>query len=506
MRLFLPIVLATTLVAACSPVPESETATGQSAVVEDQNVEVVASAISVCGIKPPVGPCETVRCNGEFWEFGEKPNGTACSNSCGSGTCQAGECATEIRGSLDPRYYVLSVVYSPPGTSSSGPKSSVTYATGSKAGTETKTGSSFKSGVSVTAQKSILGFASISASAGYSVTKASSTSLAVSKKDENQIAANGGTSDGIDHDRDTIWLWLNPRVNLSICGSKTDWTLGTRGTSDMRLQYVYVGHLKNPSLMPPGVANELAQHGITTAEYANILTHDPFANGGTFVDTTRFVQTTTSFPYEPPYEAGDVPLSYQLTLTNETTSSSTSSHEKQYKVGVEVSGGNKFTEWAGLSLKVSSEFTWTNSRQTTSSTTSTESATVKVTGPSFGYTGPTNLAVYYDTLYKTFMFKAITYPEDVGGLVLDVRGLPVAHQLVTMTVNGVRHQTVTGLDGSYKFFDAPTGRAELKVDDVAQPVDIAPRARIAAQPITVRPAPRRLEVTPIDIGTVRGRE
>jgi hypothetical protein len=397
----------------------------------------------------------------------------------------------------------MSVVYSPPGTTGSGPKSTVTYGNGSKTGTETKTGSSFKHGVSVTAQKSIAGFASISASGGYSVTNGSSNSLAISKKEETQISASGGTSDGIDHDRDAIWLWLNPRVNLAICGSKTDWTLGTRGASDLRLQYVYVGHLKNPSLMPPGVAAELAAHGITPAHYPDILTHDPFANGSTSVDTNRFVQTTTSFPYEPPYEPGDAPMNYQLTLTNETTSSNTSTYEKQYKVGVEISGGNKFTSWAGLSLKVNSEFVWTNQKQTTSSTTSTESATVKVTGPSFGYAGPTNLAVYYDTLYKTFMFKPITYDEDLGGFVFDINGLAVAHQLVTMTVNGVQHQTITGLDGRYRFFDIEPGRGEVKVDNVVQPVSVGTvRARLAAPPITITPRVRTrpmIDVRPVEV-------
>ena len=493
--------LATT-VAGCAPGPESGAADQQTLPAHEE-VEVVSSAISVCGLTPTVGPCQRARCNGEFWEIEDRPNGTACSNSCGQGTCQNGSCDTEIRGSLDPRYYVMSVVYSPPGTTGSGPKSTVTYGNGAKTGTETKTGSSFKHGVSVTAQRSIAGFVSISGSAGYSVTNGSSNSLAISKKEETQISASGGTSDGIDHDRDAIWLWLNPRVNLAICGSKTDWTLGTRGASDMRLQYVYVGHLKDPTQMPPGVANELAAHGITPAEYPNILTHNPYANGSPLVDSGRFVQTTTSFPYEPPYAPGDAPMSYQLTLTNETTSSNTSSYERQYKVGVEVSGGNKFTQWAGLSLKVNAEFVWTNSKQTTSSTTTTESATVRVTGPSFGYTGPTNLAVYYDTLYKTFMFKPITYNEDLGGIVVDVNGLPVAHQLVTMTVNGVRHQTVTGLDGSYRFFDAEPGAGEVKVGDVVQPISVRTvRARLAAPPITInRPIRTRpvIDVRPVEV-------
>jgi hypothetical protein len=440
-----------------------------------------SESLGQCGPSPLAPACNFPKCTPDGWVFFPLASGTSCQSPQGPGTCDGGElgppgsnepvrfgkCIPIVTGSLFPQYFVLHVIYAPPGTTGSGPKSSVTYSTGSTLGTETKTTSSFKSEVSVSAETKLFGFNAFTPSAGYAATSVSENGLSISKGESISISAPGGNADGINHDADAFYLWLNPRVNVSAVGNNVKWTFGV--DEPMLIQRVHVGWLKDPSTMPQGVVDELAKHLITAAEFQTILSQDPFANGSTMIDTTRFVQTTTSVPYEPPFAAGEAPHSYTVKLDNVTTTSHTSSHANEYKVGLKVEPG-----FALISkLVVSTQFTWANSSSSTSKTTSTESASFTVTGPSFGYTGPTNLAVYYDTIYNTFMFAPIVDdPLVISGVVLNPRGEAVKHLAVTLTINRVRYNTITGLKGEYRFFGVPKGTAQLKVKNLTRRVTI----------------------------------
>jgi hypothetical protein len=61
-----------------------------------------------------------------------------------------------------------------------------------------------------------------------------------------------------------------------------------------------------------------------------------------------------------------------------------------------------FLNLISASLKTEGKWTWTSGMTSGSSTGTTESASLIVGGPAFGYTGPTTMKVYYDRLYKTF--------------------------------------------------------------------------------------------------------
>ena len=62
---------------------------------------------------------------------------------------------------------------------------------------------------------------------------------------------------------------------------------------------------KNPSTMPPGVKQQLDAAGLNPADYAQILSANPFASGGSTIDPARYLPTPQSFPYEPPFSAAD---------------------------------------------------------------------------------------------------------------------------------------------------------------------------------------------------------
>ena len=107
----------------------------------------------------------------------------------------------------------------------------------------------------------------------------------------------GPATDGIDHDKDRIYLWLKPLLTTTIDpDNNVDWQSGVHGPT-MIIQYVEVAWLKTPSLFPPGVKRLLDDAGLTASDYAIILGIDPFASGATVIDQNRFLPTTQSFPY-----------------------------------------------------------------------------------------------------------------------------------------------------------------------------------------------------------------
>ena len=92
-----------------------------------------------------------------------------------------------------------------------------------------------------------------------------------------------------------------------------------------------------------------------------------------------------------------------------------------------------------------------------------------VGGPAFGYTGPQNMDVYYDTLYKTFVFVPFELSaETLHGLVMSSAGKPAAGRLVIATAGGVKYRTYTNARGEYRFPSKFTGPIDLQVGSAAQ--------------------------------------
>ncbi len=385
-------------------------------------------------------------------------------------------------GAVRPKYYVLTVVYSPPGTEGGRSSSSVKYGSGSTTGTTVSTTSAFKQNykVSVSADVGFLGTGgSIGTSFAYGRNSANTGTVDIKKSGTTEIAQSGPPVDGIDHDRDIIYLWLNPTLSVTVTPTSASWKLADNITAD--IQFLYVGWLKNPSLIPPGVAQRLQAHGITSQDFPEILKADPFANGNTAIDPMRYQMVNTTFPYEPPFADGDpVPtFSFVLSYTNGATA--TSSVQNDYTLGLNVSGGFNFLSLFKTSVKNENSWTWTciDTRVSTSGTS--EAASVTVGGPSFGYTGPTDMGVYYDTLYKTFMFAPIeTTLRALSGAVKSRSGRPASGKEVTVTMaNGAKFRTFTNAKGEYRVFGRVSGPLRLKVGSTTKNLPTLPANRQA---------------------------
>ena len=273
----------------------------------------------------------------------------------------------------------------------------------------------------------------------------------ISKSKGLTIQVNGPSQDGIDHDQDEIWLLLNPVIELSVTGKNIAWALSNSGTT-AKVQFVTVGWLKNPSKMPRGVATALRNAGITTADYPKLLARDHFANGATNIDTTRFVPTDTTLPYELPGTTAT------YNITNDLTNKLSSSSKQEDSFTVTVKSGFRIGP-VGIDLTNKDSFTWTNTSTYGTTTGSKQNASAAIAGPSASYAGATNVDVYYDTIYSTFLFAfdpdSTPTAQDANAAVRGVitsAGKPVAHEEVILTAGGRRFRTYTNSKGAYYFY------------------------------------------------------
>ena len=365
-------------------------------------------------------------------------------------------------GNVLPKYYVLTVLYAPPGTNGGKSASLVDYSSGSSTGTTTSATSSFKAGVTVSASTQITGD-TLSAQLSTSVTTTDQTSENITKSQTYDIKVPGPGEDGISHDHDLFVLMLNPLVVVNVYpGNNVLWTMGVNGQV-MNVQLVYVAWLKNPSTMATGVQQALNAAGLTATDYAQILTTNPFANGATAIDPNRFLPLPQTFPYEPPLTAADPVIPITNTFQNNFTISNTQTVKTQYGVSITASGGLDLVIFSAT-LKVTDSFQWTNTNSLGTTTTVSQSAAATVGGPAFGYSGPTDVLVYWDSIYNSFMFGFLTETPTASGTLLSSAGAPIAYTAITLTAGGHTFKTFTNAKGQYRFYRAPGGQGSLGVN------------------------------------------
>jgi len=382
-----------------------------------------------------------------------------------------------VSGTVQAKYYILSVIYAPPGTKGGDSSSSVKYGRGSTTGTTVSSSSSFKQGVSVSVSTDIGVVQGLEASYEYSRNKSESKSLDIKKSASTVIDVPGPSVDGIDHDRDEIWLWLNPTLKLTLTPTSVSWTVDN--TRNAVIMFVYAGDLRNPSRMNPGVAETLRTHGITTQDFPEILKADPFATRSgplgvftqqrfTLIDPRRFKSLGVTFPYQPPFAPGDKATTVTFKLENSTTKSSASSVETARTVGLKASV--EFQIPLNAKLTAEGKWTWTNSDTSSKSAEALESASMTVGQPSFGYTGPTNIQVYYDVIYKTFLFVPVGsgLAPTLQGVVTRNSKRAVGGTEVVVVSNGVKYRTFTNAKGEYRIFDKISGPVQVQVGGVTK--------------------------------------
>lgn len=376
-------------------------------------------------------------------------------------------CPQATTGYIDPKYIIVGVTYAPPGPSSN---SYVQYTNSNLVGSTSSISNSFTSGISSSVSIKYglkipeVSKGSITTTYTNSATQTSSTSSTVSTSVQSTNSFKTfGTYDyfaPVDHDYDTVWVWLNPAVLLSVSSNSIAWNgYGYDGTDEpgMDIIGIQVGYLNGDfGPMPSDLTSELDRAwandqiwasgqgpALTTADLANILAADPFSSSGYGLNEItydppspetpdhRFTLAScnglTTFPYSQGGPS-QTPLVYTCTLsyTNMSSQAQQSSSTTSQMFSVDASfSGSGFLAKLSADLKTSYSLSWTTGTQSSITSSTTSSASLSIQGPACNNatpnTGPcvpvydssgdqpTSFAVYQDNVYGTFMFAPVHY-------------------------------------------------------------------------------------------------
>lgn len=387
--------------------------------------------------------------------------------------CGAAPNCGPVEGTVTPKFIVTSVIYAPPGSANKGGGSSVDYGSSSTTGVTTSVGSSFKSDYSLKASLSLsdpvaLGISLASeqfdVTTSTSSTNSSSSSLDVKKTTSYDVKVPGPSTDGVDHDFDEIWVLLNPVVGVVAQGNSANWVVGMNGRTIP--QYAKVAWLKNPSTMPPNVAQAFASAGCTTADFATMLARDPFANRRLITPPGPGLQTPPdparyTLLDEIPYEPDASGPTQQYALKNDNTATQQASSNDSYAVGMSFSASAGFSDWIKASLTTSSTWTWTDTASSSNSQDQAQSATASITSPSPAYGGSVDMQIYWDGIYGTYLFvPADASSPSITGVV-EVASRVVPGAPVVVTVGGHHIRAFTDRNGVYRVSGLPQGPVQV---------------------------------------------
>ena len=368
-------------------------------------------------------------------------------------------------GSINPKYKIVGVQYAPPGS-----MSNVTYGDNTVVGSSTSVASSFStqvaSSISITGGVNIFGLLNgqqtTTYSSSYSQEEDSSSSIAVTQTTSASTGLSGYSDpvNGVNHDYDYIFLWLNPVAQFVLFPNQVVWTgygydlADTEAYPDIDVEGVQLGCLNgdfyqqyingtntnwttceaifnaplsrswaasnvdgsSPALTPT-LANSSPPYDFcqqTGTDLYNVCQADPFSNSnyvtqnfppplGSYTTTDgRFTAChstgcNTTIDYEPN-------LTFMYAQGYSTTLTQSQGYKDTYQLGYSTETKGGFLTSFQLDLKNSVTFTWVDQFSQGTNNSTGQSASFKIVGPAEGYSGPTQFVVYQDNLYGTFVF------------------------------------------------------------------------------------------------------
>ena len=347
-------------------------------------------------------------------------------------------------GVILPKWEVVGLTYAPPGS-----KSTATYASGFMSGTSTSTASSFANDLSVVSKLAtgldLFGFVDATVTTSLATDWAqeadSTYSLTLSEQYTSGLIvpgpplATGNIDQGVDHDYDTVYVWINPASLIIFTGSAavfggsyyddrdgmTNETCDGQtyaGVTGMDVVPLTIGQLKGTQpITDPCLLVRLSRPwdpylgGLTQTDYQAIAASDPFYLNPQFnpnTDTSGRYDVplhTTSFPFVP----GSATHVYSANYTS--TSVAGKSAKSTYSVAFTLAGeaSASFLASVAANFSVTDKVTYTNTNSSTITKGTNQSISFSVVPPATGtYNGATQIQVWKDNIYGTFLF----FPEN----------------------------------------------------------------------------------------------
>lgn len=446
---------------ACSA-PAADSSVGPEAVAfTDQAIKGCHTGFAMCG-------------------FDDQFNAICCppGTTCGDQGCETAPPPKPAPLEVYPKYYVLSVIYSPPGA-----MSSVSYGAGSTAGTKVEA-----KGVTSGTLSLEFEVTGVELDAEAKIGNINGSSAEIKKTTTYTYTQTASSSRGTDElvsGDDVFKLWLNPKIDVSVLDANhAGLALSYNGDAAVIVD-VSAAELRDPTLMLPDRQALFASAGLDSADFATILGLDPVAHGDP-LDPKRFTPAAIVQLDGPSRPGADLP-SHMYSVSYENTAGTSTGNISTYTVGVKFGGG---VDFFGLkaNLKLGLGWEWENE-----STRETAAGTVQNAGATLGAVTPGYRALYdvlYDNIYQTFAFRkhaVMVNPHVVAGVVVDSNSAPVVNQTVSVTsmTDGSVRQVRTADDGSYVVLDPPAGPVLLQAADASATVAVTMTDDVAAPTLQV---------------------
>jgi hypothetical protein len=346
-------------------------------------------------------------------------------------------------GVILPKYKVVGLTYAPPGS-----KSTATYSNGFLSGNSTSNSSSFINSLTVTSKLStgidLFGFlggtVTNTASTDWTQEQDSNSSLNLQQQYTDGLQVPGpplvGTADqGVDHDYDTVYVWLNPADYLEFSakevvagGEYYDQRDGETpetcnghtyaGITGMDVVPLTIGQLRGAQpitdeclLVRLSRPWDTALGGLVSTDFLAIALTDPFYADPSFnpnTDTSGRFQVpadTTSFPFVP----GSATHTYSSASTSTSAKGETAKTTNTVSFTVAGKASAAFLASVANNFSVSNKITYANQSSSTVTTGTSQTISYSVVPPAIGtYSGATEVQVWKDNIYGTFMF----FPEN----------------------------------------------------------------------------------------------
>jgi hypothetical protein len=430
---------------------------------------------------------------------------------------------------LFPKFMVLDVLYAPPGAGSTMTYTDAT-SVGSTMSTDTTFSSAHTFSISVSFPIPNTGITlSPGFGWGHTATQDGTSSFAFNTTTTNTLvvpgavaagtAGTGKVSTGVDHEADNIRIWLNPATIYTVPSQTSDtliWNGLASNPNDpnvapgaMDIVSLTVSQLDGTSPIPPELRAVLDRNwdsiifggagSLTPANFQTILQRDPFATNTSLNRAPAVVNGPDSY-FDPNIPVMD-PITNlcstrynfdpllgqsfafgQLGSTNQPFTQnysllSTKSNVKgntmtdQYSVENSIDFSIGVRNRLSLTLNNTNTFTWTNvwGKTKTNDTAVTQALSIKNPVASDNYTGPTQMQVWQDKLYGTFMF----YPKatDTNITLASSQGIADPGETVVLTAALTADPKVAASTnpplaptGAVTFYDGCTSLGTVQLD------------------------------------------
>jgi hypothetical protein len=372
---------------------------------------------------------------------------------------------------LYPAYYLITVLYAPPGT-----KSKASYADGSSAGTSTSAANMFGAGIKVGITGNVI------AGADYQFTAQNTQSFQVTKtaKTELDISA---TADRIDHGQDLFYLWINPEIDYSqqqSPGEPVNISFGTTGNVPMTVVPFNLNELTGKETIPAYKLQQIPN--MTPNDFAQIASADPWLSPGYQPDRSRYIYIRT-LQLDGPDNAGDAIPGQATSVDDSQVNCTTNATSQEIGADFGFSAGADFFG-QGEHATVVASVSYKNTSSAGNCNGATQTATVGLATGTVGFHDV--IDVFEDSIYHSFAYVSETsgaglqaLSADVSGEVLNAQGRPMPNQpIVVKFANGHTESLFSNAQGRYRIFKIPTGPLTITCGESVTRVTLTPGQRI----------------------------